>query len=67
MGVWTDRAGSGYGQVAGTCECGNEPSGSIKCGEFLDSLRTGQLLKNDSDVWSESVCLMCTDSVCISQ
>jgi hypothetical protein len=23
-------------QVAGTCECGNEPSGSIKCGEFLD-------------------------------
>ena len=24
------------GQVAGTCECGNEPSGSIKCGKFLD-------------------------------
>ena len=24
------------GQVAGTCECGNEPPGSIKCGEFLD-------------------------------
>ena len=23
-------------RVAGTCECGNEPSGSIKCGEFLD-------------------------------
>jgi len=22
--------------VAGTCECGNEPSGSIKCREFLD-------------------------------
>jgi hypothetical protein len=20
---------------AGTCECGNEPSGSIKCGEFV--------------------------------
>jgi hypothetical protein len=20
----------------GTCDCGNEPSGSIKCGEFLD-------------------------------
>ena len=31
-----DRAGSEYGQVAGTCVCGNEPSGSIKCGEFLD-------------------------------
>jgi hypothetical protein len=22
--------------VASTCECGNKPSGSIKCGEFLD-------------------------------
>jgi hypothetical protein len=22
-------------QVAGTCECGNEPLGSIKCREFL--------------------------------
>jgi len=26
--------------VAGTCECGNETSGSIKCGEFLDQLKT---------------------------
>ena len=24
------------GRLAGTCECGNEPSVSIKCGEFLD-------------------------------
>jgi hypothetical protein len=31
-----DRSGSGYGQVAGTCECGNEPSSSINRGEFLD-------------------------------
>ena len=22
--------------VADGCECGNEPSGSVKCGEFLD-------------------------------
>jgi hypothetical protein len=22
--------------VAGSCECGNEPACSIKCGEFLD-------------------------------
>ena len=29
-------AGLGYKQVADTCECGNEPSGSVKCGEFLD-------------------------------
>ena len=23
-------------QVADACDCGNEPSGSVKCGEFLD-------------------------------
>jgi len=23
-------------QMASICKCGNEPSGSIKCGEFLD-------------------------------
>jgi len=34
-----DRAGSGYGQVSGICECGNEPSVSIKCGEILDYLQ----------------------------
>jgi hypothetical protein len=31
-----DLSGSGYEQVAGTCECGTEPLGSIICGEFLD-------------------------------
>ena len=25
--------------MAGTCEYGDEPSGSIKCGEFLDQLQ----------------------------
>jgi hypothetical protein len=29
--IWL-RIGSGVG----SCECGNEPSGFIKCGEFLD-------------------------------
>jgi hypothetical protein len=29
----------GLGQVACYCECGFEPFGSIKCGEFLDYLR----------------------------
>ena len=28
--------GSGQRQVANCCECGNEPSSSTKCGEFLD-------------------------------
>jgi hypothetical protein len=36
LGSGLDWAGSGYRQVAGSCERGNEPSGSIKCGEFLD-------------------------------
>ena len=31
-----DRSGSELGQVVSCCECGNERSGSIKCGEFLD-------------------------------
>ena len=31
-----DRSDSGKEQVAGCCECGNEPSVSIKCGEFCD-------------------------------
>jgi hypothetical protein len=31
-----DLSGSGHEQVANCCECGNEPSGSIKYREFLD-------------------------------
>jgi len=43
---WDVRVGTGsswlrIGTVADTCECGNEPSGSIECGEFLDYLKTG--------------------------
>jgi hypothetical protein len=34
-----DSSGSGQGLVAGSCEHGNEPSGSIKGGEFLHYLR----------------------------
>jgi hypothetical protein len=34
-------------------ECGNEPSGSIKCGEFLEWLKTGELLKKDCAAWSK--------------
>ena len=31
-----DCLSSGQGQVAGCCECGNEPLGSTQRGEFLD-------------------------------
>jgi hypothetical protein len=36
-----DCSDFGYEQVAGSGKRGNEPSGSIKCGGFLDQLRTG--------------------------
>ena len=50
-----DWAGPGQGQVAYACECGNEPSGSVKCGELLDQLQASQLLRKDSAPWSEKV------------
>ena len=50
-----DWAGPGQGQVVDACECGNEPSGSVKCGDFLDQLQTSQLLKKDSAPWSKKV------------
>jgi hypothetical protein len=42
-----DCAGSGQGQVEGPCVEGNEPSGVIECGEFLDWLRNYWLVKRD--------------------
>ena len=53
VGRVLDQYGSGQGEMAGTCECGDEPWGSVKCGEFLDQLQTGQLLKKDSAPWSK--------------
>jgi hypothetical protein len=52
--------------MAGTCECGNEPLGSTKFGEFLDKLRTCQLLKKDSDAWSEQVSVLHPSAAFIS-
>jgi hypothetical protein len=40
VGVWTLSSWLRIRQVGGTCECGNEPSGSMKCREFLDYLKT---------------------------
>jgi len=51
VGHGMGRSGSGKRQVAVTCECGNEISGSIKCGEYLNWLRSSQLLKKDSAPW----------------
>ena len=48
-----DWSGSGQGQVAGACECRNEPSVSIKSGEFLEWLRTFWFHTNYSVPWSK--------------
>jgi hypothetical protein len=36
-GAWTGSITSGQGLVAGTCECVNEPSGTIKVGNYVTS------------------------------
>jgi hypothetical protein len=36
VGNGLDRRGYGQRQMVGSCKCGNEPSGSIKCGELLE-------------------------------
>jgi len=39
--------------VAGTCEYGDEHSGSKNAGNFLTSCRTSWLLKKDSAPWGK--------------
>jgi len=34
-------------KLVGSCECDNEPSGFIKCGEFLEKLEICSILKKD--------------------
>jgi hypothetical protein len=46
-----DASGSGYGPVASSREHGNELSGSVKCGHFLDWLNGYQIFK-DCTPWS---------------
>jgi len=36
VGQGLNRVVSGEGLATGTCECSIEPTGCIKCGEFLD-------------------------------
>lgn len=46
---------SEQGRVVSACECSNELSGPIKCGELLEYLRNYILIVSDLDPWSESV------------
>jgi hypothetical protein len=39
--VWTGLGWLRIETGGGTVECGNEFSGSIKCGEFLEKLQNG--------------------------
>jgi hypothetical protein len=43
-----DRSGSGQGPVKGSCDHGDEPSGSIKCWDVLEWLDNWRLLKKGS-------------------
>jgi hypothetical protein len=43
-----DSSDSGYGPVLGTYEHDDEPSGSLKGGEFLEHLNGYQLIKKNS-------------------
>jgi len=36
VGIWTGLGWPRIGTGGGRLECGNELSGSVKCGEFLD-------------------------------
>jgi len=36
VGIWTGLGCTRIETGGGRWECGNEPSGSVKCGEFLD-------------------------------
>jgi hypothetical protein len=42
----------GYGSMVGTFIYSNEPSGSIKGGEFLDCVSDYQLFEKNSSLWS---------------
>jgi hypothetical protein len=48
--VWygLDRSDSGEGPVEGSCEHGNEPSGSINCWEVLQWLHNWRILNKGS-------------------
>jgi hypothetical protein len=61
---WLDWSGSELGSVEGSCEHGNEPTGSIKCWDVLEWLHNWQLLKKGPAPWvSEWVCEWCGEFI----
>jgi hypothetical protein len=54
-GPGLDSMASGYGPVAGTCEHGNESSGSTQSGKFLHQPSKHQLLlRKPCSMWTNS-------------
>jgi len=53
------------GQIAGFCEYGNYPSGSIKCGEIVYYLRTYYFLREHCVCSVELLRYTVNDSLCI--
>ena len=51
---WINLAQNRDGQQA-VVDAAMKLRGSVKCGEFLDWLRTGQLLKKESAAWRKLV------------
>jgi hypothetical protein len=49
----TQMAQERKGPAAGSCEHGNEPSITVKGGEFLCQLNDYQFLKKDSSLWDQ--------------
>jgi hypothetical protein len=52
FGYGLNSSDSGQGPVAGFCEHGNEPFGSVKGEQLLDWLNDCQLLMKDSLPWN---------------
>jgi hypothetical protein len=50
--VWSGLMLLRMGTREGSCESGNEPSGSVKCWEILKWLRDERFLKKGSVPWS---------------
>jgi hypothetical protein len=58
---WIDQA-----QVVGSCEYADEPSGSLKRGEFVERFRTFWLLKKDCAPWKLVSQLVLFSDVCLT-
>jgi hypothetical protein len=52
--------------MIGSCEHGNEPSDSIKGGEFLNQLSICQLLRKDLTPWSLIILLQLCIDLCVT-